>query len=520
MIHTHMLFPRRYVLTPFSSSLDGLLSSWILGNGGLGAGFCTDTGSCSVDDSGGIETSACKTFHSRKFRILGSMIPSSSWTVLKVLKDSGFRSYLVGGCVRDLILHRVPKDFDVVTTATLDEIKEKFHCCRIIGRRFPICRVQIRNSFVEVSSFETVARNTENREEFLSANMPALRDRENVILWRNSMSRDFTVNSLFFDPFARKILDFSNGVEDLRSSMLRTLLPAELSFKVDCAIILRGLRIAARLRFRLSKDIENIIGSFLPAVTSLRKGRLMMELDYMLSYGAALPSLLMLKRYGLLEVLLPFQVAYIQDNAMERPAQSSSLLVKLISKLDKLVSCDRPCHCTLWVSLLVFHLALVNHPQDALVIWAIGSVLYYGQWKEGVHFALGHAHRPIAFVPEIMGLSRFGNDELAERVSKVASLAQEYVAVLSDVDSMLKYPNVPSSGVVIIPWKVARDVGEIFRPLASDVESFKSKREGFEIDYQFLKRGFLSETRFALGKIILDTMSDAALQGEGKTGIV
>ncbi|KAI4386858.1 hypothetical protein MLD38_004747 [Melastoma candidum] len=519
-----MVLLLRRAATPFPSRLKSLLSSQgyiqAFDDSASAAGMCTDAVPRRSADVGDIKMSPCKTFSSKKLGIRESMISSSSWTVLKVLQSSGFRSYLVGGCVRDLILHRVPKDFDVVTTATLKEIKKRFHRCCIVGKRFPICRVRIKDSIVEISSFETVAQNTETREDFLSANMPVLSDGANVIMWRNSMSRDFTVNSLFFNPFASKIFDFANGMEDLRSLTLRTLLPARLSFKEDCAIILRGLRIAARLGLRLTKEIEDAIEGFLPAVISLSKARLMMELNYMMCYGAALPSLLMLKKYGLLEVLLPFQVAYLCDNTSAKPAQSSSMLVKLISNLDKRISCDRPCNSTLWVSIVAFHLALVNHSQDALVIWAFASVLYHGQWKEGVEFAIRHAGEQVEFVPETPGSSSFDMAELAERVSGLASQAQEYAAILSDDDFIFECPNIPSSGLVLISKKVAKDVGAIFQPLVNDVESFNTKRKSFEIDYCLLGKGFLPETRFTLGKIILDTLNDGVLQGEGKSNNV
>ncbi|KAL9993314.1 putative polynucleotide adenylyltransferase [Helianthus debilis subsp. tardiflorus] len=121
-------------------------------------------------------------------------VPSSPYTLIKILRSRGFEAYLVGGCVRDLLLNRTPKDFDVITTADLDQIKKQFHRCMIVGRRFPICMVHIKGSVIEVSSFKTLAKHSENKEKFLVSQMPRGCDKSDLNLWKNSMHRDFTVN--------------------------------------------------------------------------------------------------------------------------------------------------------------------------------------------------------------------------------------------------------------------------------------------------------------------------------------
>ncbi|KAI5683986.1 hypothetical protein M9H77_05214 [Catharanthus roseus] len=165
-----------------------------LAEGGRQAQCSPDMGSRSVFEPGRIEISKWKRMDSRELGITRSMIPVSSWIILKVLQNSGFEAYLVGGCVRDLLLNRVPKDFDVITTAALTQIKKKFNRCEIVGRRFPICRVHIKGTVVEVSSFETVAENGKGKEEFFLPQMPKGCDFKDFARWRNCMHRDFTVN--------------------------------------------------------------------------------------------------------------------------------------------------------------------------------------------------------------------------------------------------------------------------------------------------------------------------------------
>lgn len=136
---------------------------------------------------------------SRKCGIAKSKIPKASWTVLRNLREKGFEAYLVGGCVRDLLLNKVPKDFDVITTAGLKQVKKKFRRAMIIGKRFPICKVNIRGYELEVSSFDTVAKET-GRDKVYISQIPKGCDPSDFRRWENCLQRDFTVNRFCFFP--------------------------------------------------------------------------------------------------------------------------------------------------------------------------------------------------------------------------------------------------------------------------------------------------------------------------------
>lgn len=464
--------------------------------------------------AGHIDTSKWKKLDSRSLGITLSMIPDASRIVLRILQNEGHDAYLVGGCVRDLLLNRVPKDFDVITTADLREIKKQFHRAFVIGRRFPICKVLVRGSAVEVSSFGTVARDAKEKEDIQLSKIPKGYDEKDFMLWKNAMHRDFTVNSLFYDPFAHKIYDYSSGMADLTSMKLRTLVPARLSFQEDCARILRGLRIAARLQLSFAKDTEKAMHNLYTSVTNLDKARLMMEMNYMLSYGAAESSLLLLRRFNLLEVLLPFHSAYINNRS---GAQTPPMLMKLFSNLDNIVSCDQPCDSGLWISLLAFHLALVNNPQDALVVWTLSSVLYHGKWEEGVKAARQLAEVPTYFVPEILEpCNDVSDDELVHRVANFASIVLDAVDALTDskhlFKAMSRYPSSPCTGLVFVSKNAGKDVAQIFDVLVDDIKSLSNERHYSSIDYKLLGKGDIEETRFVLGKVIVDTMRGGITQ--------
>ncbi|KAL5557410.1 hypothetical protein UlMin_039646 [Ulmus minor] len=482
-----------------------------LAEGGLQSQVYPEIGSdfMAGNEGGHMDMSKWKKVDSKKFGINRSMIPSSSWTVLKILRNHGFDAYLVGGCVRDLILNRTPKDFDVITTASLKQIRNQFHRALIVGQRFPICIVRVQGSAIEVSSFETVAKEAGGKELDFSQ-VPCGCGKKDFTLWRNSFKRDFTINSLFYDPFLNKIYDYANGIADLKSLKLRTLIPAEVSFEEDCARILRGLRIAARLGLSFAEETETAIHNLSSSVMKLAKARIMMEMNYMLSYGAAEPSLHLLQQFNLLKLLLPFHAAYLEQHSRMRPGQSS-MLMKLFLNMDKVVSCDCPSDCRLWVGLLAFHLALVNIPQDPLVVVAFASILYHGDWKEGLRFARENAQVQDNFLPELSRpFESKSDEELAEELSQLATLVQDSIDVLTEteslIESMSRYPVYPCSGLVFVSKKIGRDIAEIFQVLVEDVESHEEKRESYEIDYRLLGKGYLCETRFVLGKVILETM--------------
>ncbi|XP_031401935.1 uncharacterized protein LOC116211619 isoform X2 [Punica granatum] len=458
----------------------------------------TEMGSESPQRIGEVDVSKWKKFDSRRFGITRSMIPEYASTVLAILRHEGFDAYLVGGCVRDLLLKRTPKDFDVITTANLQKVKSQFRRAQIVGRRFPICLVWIKGSVVEVSSFKTAEEIAEEAKEIALPPNPSGSSEKDFIRWRDSMRRDFTVNSLFLDPFMHKIYDYSDGLRDLKSLTLRTLIPAQSSFTEDCARILRGLRIAARLGLKLSEDTKDAIRSLSSTIKCLPQDRIMMEINYMLSYGAAEPSLHLLWRFRLLEILLPLQAAYL-DQLDGVSSYSSSMLMKLFSNMDKWVSCGEPSKSILWIGLLAFHQALVRRPQDAIVVQAFGSILHFG-WKEGVEYARNKANHGVHFVPEILGSSsNYEVAKLADKVSNLAALVNKSVTTLSDSKSLTKsmsaYSLSSCSYLVFVPKKAVNDVQRIFEVLDSRNNEESSCRKS------------LSKTRSLLGKIILETMS-------------
>ncbi|CAN1190082.1 Poly(A) polymerase I [Linum perenne] len=300
----------------------------------------------------------CIKVNAKHFGIKPNQIPDSPLTVLKILRYEGFEAYLVGGCIRDIILDKVPKDFDVITTATLSQINKKFRRSIIIGSRFPICRVVMKGSVIEVSSFETVARHAEGKEKAISSKIST--GSRDSVLWRNSMKRDFTINSLFFDPFKNVIYDCANGMEDLRALNLQTVIPARQSFQEDCARILRGLRIAGRLGLSISPDTETAIHELSSSIASLDK--MWFAYSVQVNVGTQLHALLwsfgslyqfateIQPSWSIFPIPCQFlQAAYLHQQSTGNSPTSSIMVMKLLFYLDRLVSCAQPCSSNLWL---------------------------------------------------------------------------------------------------------------------------------------------------------------------------
>ncbi|ONK62415.1 uncharacterized protein A4U43_C07F3630 [Asparagus officinalis] len=180
------------------------------------------------------------------------------------------------------------------------------------------------------------------------------------------------------------------------------------------------------------------------------------------------------------------------------------------------------------LGLLAFHLALVNQPQEAIVISTFASVLYLGTWDRGIKFVRENVKRHVQFVPEIEEASGTKSDEsLLEQTSQLASLLKTSVSALVDPEalqeSLVKYKTtLPSSNLdhlIFVPERAARNVLRVFDGLESDIHCYAKERSSFCINYDLLKRGDPDETRFVLGKVIFDTLnSERALQEDQNPG--
>ena len=237
-------------------------------------------------------------------------ISENAIRVVEKLQEAGFQAYLVGGCVRDLLLNSKPKDFDVATNATPDEIKSTFgRNARIIGRRFKLVHVRFGYEVIEVATFRANASDREDvdRNQMSEGDQGQLL-RDNVFgsIEEDVVRRDFRANSLYYDPVAGDILDFMGGIQDIKDKKLVSIGDPEQRFTEDPVRMLRVVRFAAKLGFEMEPKAKEMIeqqGSLLSHVSS---ARLFEEVLKLFHGGAAYDTYLMLREYGLFKYLFPF----------------------------------------------------------------------------------------------------------------------------------------------------------------------------------------------------------------------
>ena len=250
-------------------------------------------------------------------------VSANAVTVVETLRDAGYQAYLVGGCVRDLLLGRAPKDFDVATDATPQQVKAVFPRARLIGRRFRIAHVRVRRDLIEVSTFRRG--NGEDDAEadgnHLSEDGVLLSDNVYGTLDEDAFRRDFTVNALYYDPIDDVVLDYTNGLEDIESRTLRVIGDPEARLREDPVRILRAMRFAAKLGFELAPETRDAIAPMSELLTAIPPARLFDEFNKLFMHGQALAAWSLMWEFGLPEILFPLSE---DDDGLVRAALRST----------------------------------------------------------------------------------------------------------------------------------------------------------------------------------------------------
>jgi poly(A) polymerase len=229
--------------------------------------------------------------------------------VVQRLRWNNHVAYLVGGCVRDLLLGRKPKDFDVVTSATPNEIKRLFRNSRIIGRRFRLAHIFYGPKIVETSTFRANPREMEEDDGEASdaETGDLLIKRDNVFGTpeQDARRRDFTINGLFYDVETRQVIDHVNGLVDLEARVVRTIGDPDIRFREDPIRILRAVKFAARCDLSIEPETYRRMMEHRQEIAKCAQARVSEEFYRLLRAGAAKRSIELLVETELLELLMP-----------------------------------------------------------------------------------------------------------------------------------------------------------------------------------------------------------------------
>lgn len=225
--------------------------------------------------------------------------------VVNTLREAGYTAYLVGGCIRDLLLKTTPKDFDVSTSARPEEVKTLFRNCILVGKRFRLAHVRFSNVIIEVSTF----RSGNNDEDALITKDNSWGTPEEDVL-----RRDFTINGLFYNPENETIIDYTGGVADVHNRYLRTIGDPTIRFKQDPVRMLRLIKLLSRFSFTMSSSTEEALVQCRYELIKSAPARVFEEIIKVLQSGYAASFFQLIVKYRFLEILFPYmsKVIHIQ----------------------------------------------------------------------------------------------------------------------------------------------------------------------------------------------------------------
>jgi poly(A) polymerase len=295
--------------------------------------------------------------------------------VLRRLTRSGYQAYLVGGGVRDLLLQRAPKDFDIGTSARPNEVRRLFRNCRVIGRRFRLAHILFGgDKVIEVATFRrdptqlggatpidedgdgpTVWPAPKERSD--DADLLIRQDNTFGLPHEDAIRRDFTINGLFYDLEREEVIDYVGGVRDLREGVVRTIGEPDVRFREDPVRILRAIKFGARLDLGIAPEVYDAMVDLRDELSRAAPPRVLEEVLRLLRGGAAQRSIYLMWDVGVLGIVLPELTAHLEDQA-----EGSEGLWPRLGVVDSLHASGRL-------------------PSDTVLV----AALLYGPLQEAVH---------------------------------------------------------------------------------------------------------------------------------------
>jgi poly(A) polymerase len=287
-------------------------------------------------------------------------ISENALKVLYRLDKAGYGAYLVGGGVRDLLLGREPKDFDIATDASPEEVRKLFRNCRLIGRRFRLAHVHFGRDIIEVATFR--GEHSDETEEGITKNNGFLiRDNVYGSLEEDAWRRDFTVNAIYYNIRDFSILDYTGGVADLMAGRLRIIGDPAQRFREDPVRMLRAVRFAAKLGFRIDPIVEKSIYELGYLLNDVSSARLFDEVIKLLLSGYGVQTFELLRHYELFKYLYP-QTDKILDN--QSNGFPRMLVINALKNTDERLSIGKTVNPSFMLAVLLWETIMQQMNQD------------------------------------------------------------------------------------------------------------------------------------------------------------
>jgi poly(A) polymerase len=315
--------------------------------------------------------------------------------VIRRLQEAGFKGFVVGGAVRDLLLGIPPKDFDIATDAEPEQVKPLFRRAYLIGRRFRLVHVHVGAETIEVSTFRAP-----QGDEAADEHGRLLSDNVYGTQGQDAARRDFTINALYFDPTTEAIWDFVGGVADIRARRLKLIGPPTTRYREDPVRMLRAVRLAAKLGIAIEAKTAAPISKLAPLVGNVPPARVFDEMQKLLLSGHAAESLQSLRAHGLSHGLLP-----LVDVVLEQPLGQRFIELAL-ANTDQRVREDRGVSPAFLFATLLWH--------DVLATWSSGK---------------GRGERAIPALYAAM-------DAVLERQAKQIAIPRRFEATIKEIWSL------------------------------------------------------------------------------------
>lgn len=296
--------------------------------------------------------SSAKYISSKTHRIDRKLISNAAIKTTEGLQKAGFQAFIVGGAVRDLLLKKRPKDFDVATNATPEQVNRIFRRSRIIGRRFRLVHVMFGDETIEVSTFRGHHLGDSDHSKVADSGR-ILRDNVFGDQEEDAIRRDFTANALYYDPATEEVLDFHDGVADIQAGVLKMIGDPTTRYREDPVRMLRAVRLSAKLGLKIDQATETPIPQLADLLNDVPPSRLFDEMLKLFLSGHAIESAVQLRKHGLHHGLLP-----LLDVVLEQPIGAKFVNLAL-KNTDARILAEKPVSPGFLFATLLWHEVLV-----------------------------------------------------------------------------------------------------------------------------------------------------------------
>ncbi len=267
-------------------------------------------------------------------------IDKKARAILSALTKAGYEAYLVGGGVRDLLLGYQPKDFDIATSATPEQVKQVLPSTRIIGRRFRLAHVHFGREYFEVATFRAPHDDTDKGQ--VGDHGRIIHDNVYGTVVEDAFRRDFSINALFYDLETGEVLDFVGGMDDLKKLQLRMIGDPVVRYPEDPVRMIRAVRFAAKLNLSIEPASEASIQELSSLLGNISPARLFDEVLKLFHGGMAIKTLELLRVYNLFEYLFPQAEKSLIDDAASGDGSYTKLVHAALNNTDKRIRAGKP----------------------------------------------------------------------------------------------------------------------------------------------------------------------------------